>query len=72
LVPDSGTKYDLKAREKDYVLRRWEEDRAIVDREDRWGQMGSETEAMKRRAESYLRKRTRSALAGVDQLLAET
>ncbi|HVQ60234.1 MAG TPA: hypothetical protein VMS60_15135 [Solirubrobacterales bacterium] len=72
MVPDSGTKYDLKAREKDYVLRRWEEDRAIVDREDRWGQMGSETEAMKRRAESYLRKRTRSALAGVDQLLAET
>lgn len=47
-----------------------EEGRAIVDREDRWAQMGSETEAMNRRAERYLRERTRRALAGIDRLVA--
>lgn len=47
------------------------EGRAIVDREDRWAQLGSEADAMDRRAQRHLRKRGRRALAGVDRLLAE-
>jgi uncharacterized protein len=47
------------------------EGRTIVDREERWAQLSSEAEAMDRRAQRHLRERSRSALAGIDRLLAE-
>jgi predicted nucleotidyltransferase len=47
------------------------EGRPIVDRKGRWSQLGSEAEAMDRRARRHLRERGRRALAGVDRLLAE-
>jgi predicted nucleotidyltransferase len=47
------------------------EGRAIVDRESRWSQLGSEAEALDRRAQRHLRARSRRALAGIDRLLAE-
>jgi predicted nucleotidyltransferase len=47
------------------------EGRTIVDREERWAQLSSETEAMDRRARRHLRKRSRRALAGIDRLVAE-
>ncbi len=48
------------------------EGRTIVDREERWAQLGSEAEAMNRRASRHLRKRSRRALAGIDRLVTET
>lgn len=48
------------------------EGRTIVDREERWAQLGSEAEAMDRRARRHLRERRRSALAGIDRLVGET
>ncbi len=47
------------------------EGRTIVDREERWARLGSEAEAMDRRARRHLRKRSRSALAGIDRLVTE-
>lgn len=47
------------------------EGRAIVDREERWAQLGSEAKAMDRRARRHLRKRSRRALAGIDRLISE-
>lgn len=47
------------------------EGRTIVDREERWAQLSSETEAMARRARRHLRKRSRDALAGVDRLVTK-
>jgi predicted nucleotidyltransferase len=47
------------------------EGRTIVDRQERWAQLGSEVEAMDRRAQRHLRKRSRRALAGIDRLVAE-
>ncbi|MBA3865587.1 MAG: nucleotidyltransferase domain-containing protein [Solirubrobacterales bacterium] len=47
------------------------EGRTIVDREERWAQLGSEAEAMDRRARRHLRKRSRSALTGIDRLVTE-
>jgi uncharacterized protein len=47
------------------------EGRTIVDREGRWAQLRSEAEAIDRRARRHLRKRSRSALAGIDRLLSE-
>lgn len=47
------------------------EGRAIVDREERWAQLRSETEAMDSRARRRLREHGRHALAGIDRLLAE-
>jgi Uri superfamily endonuclease len=48
-----------------------DEGRTIVDREERWAQLGSAAEAMERRARRHLRKRGRHALAGIDRLLSE-
>lgn len=47
------------------------EGRTIIDREERWAQLGSEAEAMDRRARRHLRKRSRRALAGIDRLVTE-
>lgn len=47
------------------------EGRTIVDREERWAQLGSEAEAVDRRARMHLRKRSRRALAGIDRLVGE-
>lgn len=48
-----------------------EDGRAIVDREDRWAGLSSETEAIERRAQRHLSERKRRAMAGIDRLLAE-
>jgi hypothetical protein len=46
------------------------EGRVIVDREGDWNQLGSEADAINRRARRHLRERGRHALAGIDRLLA--
>jgi predicted nucleotidyltransferase len=47
------------------------EGRTIVDREERWAQLGSEAEAMDRHAQRHLRERSRDAFTGIDRLLGE-
>jgi len=47
------------------------EGRTIVDREERWAQLGSEAEAMESRARRYLHGRSRNALAGINRLFTE-
>ncbi len=48
------------------------EGRTIVDREGLWARLGSEAEAMDRRARRHLRERSRRALTGIDRLVSET
>jgi len=47
------------------------EGRTIVDRAGRWAELGSEAEAIDRRARRHLRERSRRALVRIDRLLAE-
>lgn len=47
------------------------EGRTIVDREERWAQLGSEAETMDRRARRHLRKRSRRALTAIDHFVTE-
>jgi hypothetical protein len=46
------------------------EGRVIVDREDRWAELHSQTSRWERRARDTARRRRRQALAGIDELLA--
>lgn len=46
------------------------EGRVLVDREGRWAQLRAETVAVRRRAREGARRATRSALAGIDRMLA--
>jgi predicted nucleotidyltransferase len=46
------------------------EGRVIVDREDRWTELHSQTERAERRARASARRRGRRAVAGIEELLA--
>jgi predicted nucleotidyltransferase len=46
------------------------EGRVIVDREDRWAELHSQTARWERRARDTARRRSRQALAGIDEMLA--